>query len=254
MGQDQNILNELSELESSLAGVSPATPYQVPAGYFESLVAQVLARIKTLKDDNVQAELLSLSPILADASREMPYAVPAGYFEGLEAGLVDSVVSSQRPEQELEALSPLLAGLDKNMPYQVPAGYFENLHARALPVANPAAKVVPMGSRKWFRYAAAAVIAGVICTTVYLSIRSNTIDPAKDSYSWVKKNLSPVSTDEMKNFIQLTDETLVEKDVVATAGKSEEVKELMKEVSATDIQEFLSEIPVDESADDIMMN
>src|SRR5678815_327106 len=111
MTQSNNILQELKELESSLANISLQNIYSVPAGYFESLPAIMLDRIKAMDASNASEELGYLSPELDRVSKLMPYAVPPGYFENLEERVMELVRESkdyQTAKEELESISPLL--------------------------------------------------------------------------------------------------------------------------------------------------
>ena len=49
MNQSSNILQELKELQSSLADKALGNTYAVPEGYFEGLAREVLNRIKALE-------------------------------------------------------------------------------------------------------------------------------------------------------------------------------------------------------------
>jgi hypothetical protein len=256
MAHSNNILQELNELESSLASLPVQSTYSVPEGYFEGLAQQVLNRVKAMEAGNAGEELTHLSPVLKDMSKKMPYMVPAGYFDELGERMLDMVKSiGQTAAEELQQLSPLLGSLKKEMPFNVPQGYFETV---AIPQTEekPAAKVVSLSSRKWFKYAAAAMIIGVI-STLFVIIKKSNVDPNKNPGGWVAKQMKNVSTDDINNFIELTDETLPQKEVIASAEKKEEVKQLLQDVSDKEIQEFLDELPVDETItadDEAMMN
>jgi hypothetical protein len=262
MTQNNNILQELKELESSLAGLAAQNIYSVPDGYFEGLAGQVLNRIKAMEATNAVEELGYLSPTLSNISKQLPYIVPAGYFEGLEEKLMQTVRNSndyQTATEELETLSPLLSGLKKEMPYSVPQGYFETLAADINTQANKTeTKIISIGSRKWFRYAAAAVVVGVIATLSFMLINQDKVTADKDSYAWVKKNIKKVSTEKIEEFIQLTDE---DKSVASIDTKIEDVKELMKDVPENEIQsllndtELLDDVNSDENiSDEAIMN
>ena len=269
MTQNSNILQELKELESSLAGLAAQNIYSVPDGYFEGLAGQVLNRIKAMEAANAAEELGYLSPILSNISKQMPYAVPAGYFKGLEEQLMQTVRNSndylrkesfgQTATEELETLSPLLSSLKKEMPYSVPQGYFETLAAEINTQANKTeTKVVSFGSRKWFRYAAAAAVVGVIATLSFMLINQDKVTADKDSYAWVKKNIKKVSTEKIEEFIQLTDE---DKSVASIDTKIEDVKELVKDVPENEIQSLLNDTELlddvnsdDNISDDAIMN
>ncbi|HWR32812.1 MAG TPA: hypothetical protein VN451_04775, partial [Chitinophagaceae bacterium] len=189
MTQNSNILQELNELSSSLANVAPQNVYTVPSGYFEGLVAQVLNRIRAIEATIATDEMIFLSPLLNTIPKQMPYAVPDGYFEVLQENLMQSVFESndrQTAKEELETLSPLLSGLKKEMsarpchsdgPYSVPQGYFDSLHER--PVIQET-KVISITHRRWFRYAAAAVVTGIIALAgILITVNNNTTDQGK---------------------------------------------------------------------------
>jgi len=52
MTQRDNILQELSELQSSLLNAGTQNVYRVPGGYFDNLAEQVLNRIRALDTEN----------------------------------------------------------------------------------------------------------------------------------------------------------------------------------------------------------
>jgi hypothetical protein len=270
MTPNSNILQELKELESSLVGLAAQNIYSVPDGYFEGLASQVLNRIKAMEATNAAEELGYLSPMLSNiANKKLPYTVPVGYFEGLEERLMQTVRDSndylhkesfgQTATEELETLSPLLSGLKKEMPYSMPQGYFENLATDInVQVNKPETKVVSMGSSKWFRYAAAAMVIGVIATLSFMLLNKDKVTADKDSYAWVKKNIKKVSTEKIEEFIQLTDE---DKSVASIDTKIEDVKELVKDVPENEIQsllndtELLDDVNSDENiSDEAIMN
>ncbi|MEO7393685.1 MAG: hypothetical protein ABIU11_02020 [Chitinophagaceae bacterium] len=272
MIQNNNIIQELKELKSSLSGLSTQNIYSVPDGYFDSLPGNLLNRIKAMEAVNTAEELRYLSPLLSNVSKQMPYAVPTGYFNGLEEKLMQVVRESsdyQTVKEELETISPLLSGLKKQMPastvhsgwpYSVPQRYFENL---AAPVNKESTisevKVVSITQRKWFRLAAAAVITGIIAMAAFIFINKDKVDPGTNSYGWVKKNTKKVSTENLSTFVELSEE----EDLVASTDTKtpQEVKELIKDVPENEIQSLLNDTQLlDEtnteitSDDEILMN
>lgn len=258
MNPKSNILQELQELNSQLVA-SPSNPYTVPNGYFDGLPGQVMRRIKALEATNATEELGHLSPVLSLVSKQIPYTVPAGYFENAEERIAIATAGELSTKEELKSLSPLLSGLKKTNPYSIPEGYFENITVPA--TSKPAAKVVSLGSRKWFRLAAAAVVTGVIILAGVMIVNNEKPSPATDSYTWLKKNTKKVSTEKIDEFIQLTDEEkLIKESVASVDNKSQEVKELIKDISEEEIQVFLNETKVlddlnqESSADEMILN
>jgi antitoxin (DNA-binding transcriptional repressor) of toxin-antitoxin stability system len=265
MTRKETIVQELRELKSTLATVTPQNVYTVPVGYFEGLATQVLNRIKAIGAKNVTEELSYLSPLLSNISKQVPYSAPVGYFEGLAEKLIQLVRENndyQTANEELETLSPLLSGLKKTMsagtaytggPYSVPNGYFENMGDKR---NKPVAKMVPLTQQRWFRYAAAAVVTGVIVLAgiIYLTTR-NRVDPVEQPYAWVKKSIQKVDIADIDAFVNLANEELSNQTVVANNPvKPEEIKELMKDVSDKEIQDFLDVASETETNDETMMN
>lgn len=239
MTQRANILQELNEIGSTLTNVTLQNIYSTPEGYFEKFAEQMLDRIKSI---NVNGELFLLFPALNNASPKTPYSIPDGYFNGLEERLMQIVRENadyQTVHEELENISPLLNGLKRETPYSVPTGYFENLTAE---INKPKAKVISITNRRWFRYAAAAVVIGIIATTAFLlQNKKSSIDIDKNPDQWVAKNVKKVNTDQLDELIKLDNEVNT---AVNKIDKPDEMKELMKDVSEKEIQDFLKETSV----------
>ena len=239
MTQRANILQELIEIESTLLNVTPQNVYAVPAGYFEQFADQVMNRI------NAKNELADLSSILNNVSSKTPYSIPAGYFDGLEERLMQSVRESadyQTAKEELESISPLLNSISKKVLFNVPQGYFEQLNTE---VNRQEVKVVSIIHRRWFRFAAAAVFVGIVALGALLSLNNKSIDPNKNPDEWVAKNVKKVNTNLLDDFIKLADEENNVKGSVANKNeKAEDIRELMKDVSDKEIQDFLKETSV----------
>jgi len=244
MSQRANILEELGALNSSLADQPAQAVFAVPEGYFDSLADSVLKRIQALESSGATEELEILSPILNNISRELPYQVPVGYFDQL-----DEKLSLVMEEDELSGLSPLLAGMEKKMPYMVPKGYFENLTG----VKNRKAKVISMTARRWYRFAVAAVVTGIILMAglIYFNTRP---DPIEEPYTWVKKSIKKVDKAEIEELVNLADQELTGGSSRVSIPRSEEIKELMKDVTDKELQEFLNETPDMQSVDEMILN
>jgi len=176
--------------------------FTVPDGYFEGFAGKLMARIHATEQDmSPSGELAILSPLLNSMDRKMPYTLPAGYFAGL-AGQVITASLATEPLPVIDADQPLLnLGLENKNPYQVPEGYFDGLAATILNrVKVPAvAKLVSFPKQaRWLRYAAAAVVIGVISTAGLLffnkQVTLKQIDPLQ--------SLSQVSEQEMMNYLE----------------------------------------------------
>jgi hypothetical protein len=255
MSARDNILTELKELDSSLSGVSLVNAYQVPAGYFDGFASTMLNLVKAMEIMDAGEELSLLSPVINDIDRTMPFAIPANYFNGLEKKLMEGVLASESAE-ESETLSPLLSGLKKNNPYTVPDNYFEGLvNIAKNNEPRKEAKIISISARRWFRVAAAAVVISFITVGAFLFTRKDTISPVDKSYAWVKKSIKQVSTDDLDQFIDMSDEQIP---VIASVTPGKEAKELVNNLSDEQIQHFLDDVketdPGTDLGDDILLN
>lgn len=257
------ILTELSELNSSLVNYVPQNTYTVPEGYFEALEVAILRRIKALDAaNNVAEELSHLSPLLSSASKQMPYQLPAGYFENLEEqlqGQIKNRVDYKNAAEEIASISPLLSGLQKKSTYTVPDNYF-NTAVEMNAAKKETAKVVSLGSRKWFRYAAAAAVVGIIATAsifIFKNQRNITVD--KDPpMAGIKKELEKMDDSALSELNEFIDAGLNNKETAQSEAtvKKDEVKELLKDVSDTDLEAFMNDVEdaVTEKDEEILLN
>lgn len=138
----------------------------VPPGYFDNLADIVLKKVKT--HESALEEIKDLSPLLHSVQHKNVFGVPADYFENVPATLLNQV-NTTPPGEDLQHLSPLLQSVQKKNVYEVPAGYFDSLARNILQKVRVGdSKVVKMPFRKVFiKYAAAAVITGIIAFGVY---------------------------------------------------------------------------------------
>jgi hypothetical protein len=217
------ILSELKEISPVMAGVGSGLTYQVPDGYFDGLAAAILNRIKT---DGLSAsdELQTLSPLLGGLSKKSPYQVPEGYFE----------------------VSPLLMQLRNKETYSVPEGYFENLASDVLNKVQDRkpAKVVSMNtSRRFMRYAAAAVVAGVMAVAGWFYFANNSTGTGSEVASVEQlSDDSKISDEEIAKYLEaetlpiVTAATLPENDEMGAS----DIKEMLSDVSDDELQQYLT--------------
>jgi len=255
MTQKDNILQELKELNSTLATAGKQEIFTVPAGYFDGLVAQVLNRIKAMEAVNAADELSYLSPVVSNLPKHTPYAVPQGYFEGLaENALLTAKGNTEHlsSEEELATLSPLLSGLKKEMPYTIPQGYFESLTEQIVATSpKPAKKVIAMTSRTWFRYAAAAVITGIVVTTGLLFIGGGEKEAGGKALAKFTRDVKKMNDVQKDNLIDFIDAGMNGEETaqVSTDNKTE-VKNLLQGVSDEELKDFQEQT---EDVQDVLM-
>ncbi|MBK8087311.1 MAG: hypothetical protein IPK31_04800 [Chitinophagaceae bacterium] len=212
MTRNTDILKELEQISPAVAQISEETPYQVPVGYFDTLDTVIMARIA--------AGGIEENSLLIVAGKQMPQDVPQGYFDTLSDSILSKIKAQQSIQtvaEELNELSPVLAGLSKENLYEVPAGYFENLSA-GITEKTTETKVVSMFSRKvWVRYAAAAVLFGMIAFGITFFIQQPTNGLVADipeikTEEQINTELAKISDEEIINYLKMTSDS---KDVAA---------------------------------------
>ena len=246
MTQKDHILQELKELNSSLVNLSQQNVYSVPVGYFDRLAVQVMKRIKALEAIDAKEDLNHLSPLLNSISKETPYTVPVGYFETLADNILHTVRESndyQTAEEELESISPLLSGLKKDNPYTVPAGYFENTTEKIVLEENKTAtKVISLSGRKWFRYAAAAVVTGIIVLSGFFFLNKNNgnAEPGSKVMAKITNDVKNMDIDQQDDLIDFIDAGLNGKESaqLKSDNKSTEIKDMLVGISDEELNDF----------------
>ena len=173
-----------------------------------------------------------------------PYQVPKGYFDGLAEEILFRIKAesfSSDAAEELAQLSPTLAALKKEMPYSLPEGFFEKQDLQKITgskTKKDEAKVVSIQkATQWWKYAAAAVVTGLVVLSIVFINSNSGIDPNEKSYAWVEKNLKKVNTESIQKFVQLTEAGQNGNNGITV---SPEVNALMQALSDQEVEEFLA--------------
>jgi len=239
------VIQELNDLESSLGKAARANAYSVPEGYFEGFADNVIRLIES----NESITWLSSLP------RSTPYQLPDGYFNGLEERIMEFIRNHpdyQTSNEELEIISPLLNKLNKRPVYAVPEGYFENFNF-AGEQKQKKAKLIPIASHKWFRYAAAAVITGVIALAGVTVYNNNHKDAAGTTLAKFEKDVKKI--DDVKktdSLIDFMDAGLNQKELASNQSipKTDDVQKLLQDVPTDELKDFSDQ---SKDIEDVMM-
>lgn len=240
---NKDIIQELNDLGSTLGLLGYENVYSVPEGYFDGFEPQV-------------KRLLWLSSL----PKECPYQVPAGYFEELAEGVMQAIRNHpdyQTSEEELASISPFLTNLNKRPVYSVPQGYFENFKVGTNDQGDSFG-VVPLSHQQWFRYAAAAVVTGVVVLTGFMIYNKTNNSKHSDSAGKaplakfekeVKKIDDVKSTEKLIDFM---DAGLNEKELASNhkTMKIDDVQQLLKDVPTDELKEFSEQ---SKDIEDVMM-
>lgn len=141
-----------------------------------------------------------------------------------EKDILDEL-AEQAPE-----LAKLLGNTKKDAPYQVPEGYFETLK---MPLVNQA----PVRKILFFKYAAAAVIAGLIALTVWFTIQPSA---TKDNIV-LANNIDSISDDEIQKYID-GDISILSYEPGNSAAdiKKEDLTLMLSEIPDKELEGFLN--------------
>lgn len=243
----QRVKQEETVLSSTLQQANN-NPYQVPPDYFNNLPAIILNRAKSSATEKAKEELEIVSPLLGQISKKMPFSTPAGYFEELGDNAIAGAQAIDFVNDALENDSPLMNGLKRVQVYKVPAGYFEQLPRQVLKAvkAQQPAKVVSMGfTRRVLRYAAAAVVAGLIITggVFYLNKGGHPVTDGGDKPALAAADLDSISDDVLENYLEnqtpASAETPLASNVSPDDLSASDMKDLLADVSDEDLQQYI---------------
>ena len=256
MHSNLTIQNELKQLSPVLAGIPNTNVYTVPHSYFEAMVTDIMHAIGRESAitanqpvvpegyfdnlaDSIMAKIKDSTAAEENSALLMPlktiptYTVPRGYFDGL-AGAVMNKVNGVAGEESSE----LLDAVKHINPYTVPQGYFDGLATDIVNKVPQPAKVFVMHKRSsFFRYAAAAVITGILGLSI-ISIVDNrqqeeipVSSPAvmADANQIIKNNsfdaeLATLSDADIVNYLQTSGED-VNAALVASAAEEKNLPE-----------------------------
>lgn len=250
-------------------GSGPA--YSVPEGYFERFAENLMSRIKasqktekktnidngvaeweqlpaleTVPGQSAREELAGLSSLLSRVDKKMPFDIPEGYFDSL-------------------AGTALLAGLKDKPLYQVPEGYFAQLSDSILERVSPAviqvadkkeaysgkqpagAKMISLsGRRNWWKYSAAAAVAGLILTGGWLWTHRS-VGTAPGSID-ISKTLPTLSDQDIENYLDTNNITnsvpLPDELANSTASldiTDNDIKSFLGDVSDGELKQYIDE-------------
>lgn len=148
MKSSTEILNELNDISPALAKIEKMNVFSVPEGYFLGLEEKITTTVFLQQDKKAAFQ-----------------NVPEGYFDSLSSDILSKIKKEEESaDEEIKSISPALHYLKEENVFSVPYGYFDHLSSEILSkIKGEKAKVVSFNSgRKWWKYAAAAVIAGII--------------------------------------------------------------------------------------------
>lgn len=257
---DNNILNELRELSPAVAAIPRINVFSVPEGYFDHLPALLLLQTSGAESgnmnnapvpegyfDNLAGNIMARikqeslasndhSALLAGIGNHNVFTVPAGYFEGLSSAIMQHIKNDVATETA--ELSEAVARIGNKNVFTVPDGYFNNLPAAIHSRLEKPAKVVQLGGfRKYAKYAAAAVVTGLIAMSAIFilnkkpgaaAMNAATVAALNDAKSIIKTNsfdkeMASLSDADIVNFLESKGQDV---DAALVASLTEDEKKL----------------------------
>lgn len=176
MNEANDIVKELEELQSPLAGMPRSMPYAIPAAYFAMLEESIRTGIGAVAEYS-----------LSIPRQPMPYNIPTGYFDTLPEDIL--AAATMRKQEPTHA-------------YILPEGYFEQFPMQALEAAKRAhapkeKRIIPLPNKLWknLRWAAAAVlILGIGFGSYKLMVPNDTMS--------IEEQLAQLPTGTINEYVQ----------------------------------------------------
>jgi len=225
---------EPNNLPDTLANIRHINTYTTPPGYFDNLADEVISKIKL-------------------PATEAPFSLPpVQYFDGLADSILQKIKKENaipvltEVQKELEETEPLLNSIPKVNVYSVPQGYFDTFSVDLPSIKQPASVVPLRHPAVWIKYAAAAVIAGIIATGAWLFINGNN-GASQSLYTFTtnyKQQLANVPDSEISEYLDNpspdADILSASQDINVTDTKSF-LRELLNNVSDKELQNYIKE-------------
>jgi hypothetical protein len=210
MEKSAEILNELKTLAPALAEVRNVNVFTVPEGYFKDLDKRILTIVFLQQDEKNYSQ-----------------QVPEGYFNSLSDKILSRIKETQQSaEEEIKELSPALHYLKQENVFTIPENYFDDLSDRIKEKVKPVpGKVISINRmQKWWKYAAAAIVAGIITVTSFEIYNNGGTGSKIPPYiqlsakyktaAQFEQGISSLSSDEIASYLEknttiLDDESLI---------------------------------------------
>ena len=159
-------------------------------------------------------EIKEISPLLASLNKTEVYTVPDNYFDNFCTGILSKInLSHNEQVDELSEIAPTLKSISRQNVYDIPGSYFESFKVNIPATESNIAKIIPVKRvNRFFKYAVAAVFAGIIFTggSLYYHYKTN---PTAN----IAKAMKNVSDDELNKYadeygIQMNYDSLADDD------------------------------------------
>ena len=240
MNRINNSENGDSENDFSFINkINKTTSLTAPEGFFESFADKMMSRIKAEEKTVSEDDETILFPQLNSINKKMPFTVPQNYFDGLAEQLFIGSKPNEFISENAEELSSLINNLKNKNVYQTPIGYFENFSDTVINKINQLqqAKIISFNKKKsWLKYAAAAVVIGVIGTSSFLFFNKQHTSLINID---AEQSLAKLSDQEMVNYLENQSTPVAFSDSTSAVASADLINE-------NDDKDLLNDVPDDE--------
>lgn len=164
---------ETMNISALVGSIGNKNVYSIPQQYFLELSNSIIAKTKNELFTYASSETNSISKLVAGIGNKNIYSVPPDYFYHLSNNIIAQTKNTLLNEvaEETFAVSELVAGIGNKNVYTIPQGYFNVVAEHVNHRLFEPAKVVSMKNRfTAFRYAAAAVVTGLIGLSAFFLV------------------------------------------------------------------------------------
>lgn len=191
--------------------------------------------------NQISEELREISPLLASAERISVWSVPQGYFDTLPALILARVSKGNEVAIELESIAPLLASLSKAPVYTVPTGYFD-APSFVIPQTKPEGVVVPFSPvRGWIKYAAAAVVIGLMVMAAWIYTKPSVTQQSYNSQD-LASVLQQVSEADLTAYLNQHERLVIHGEQTNTVNETlPEMDDHIEMLSDEEMKQYLQE-------------
>lgn len=217
-------------------------PYKVPEGYFENFAGNMLGRVKAMEASTLQEETEALSPLLGGLNKKVPYGLPEEYFAELPGEIIAGVHAIDFVNHELETLSPVMAAAGKNNVYQVPDDYFNHLAPALLHKAT---------------HQRSGVVHAMFGTRILRYATAALVAGVLATGAWLFLHtnyvagntadmvaMKKVSNAEMVQYLENNPVALSESGVASGDLQEEDIKELLADVPETELEQYINQYAI----------
>jgi hypothetical protein len=207
-----DILNELKTISPLLTSLQKVNVFKVPDNYFQDLDQRI-----------------STSVFLHQDEKNASQKIPAGYFDSLSDRILSKIKNenTENAIEEIKQISPALHYMKEETVFTVPENYFDNLSNEIVEkIHGKNAKIISLNfAKKWWKYAAAAVITGIIAISS-LQIFNQKSDKEKIAASYIQvaqqyktpqkleEGIASLSPDEIAKYLEKTGTALDEETLI----------------------------------------